>query len=75
MISKGSLAAFSAAVLNGSTQVSGVRPMPASTASRAPVQAAPGGGGGAARPTPSVLPLPPAPGQPLPRGSLLDLSV
>jgi len=74
MISNGSLAAFSAAVLNGSTQVSGVRPMPASTASRAPAQAVPGGGG-SARPAPILSPLQPAPGQNLPRGSLLDLSV
>lgn len=78
MISSGSLSAFSASATNGA--LSGIRSTPpaqqvqatqARAQSTSPTgQAAGQGGGGPAQPMPM-----PTPGQPMPRGSLLNLSV
>jgi len=69
MISSGSLSAFSVSASNG--VIGGPRPVQSLGAQRAaPQQAAPGATASPARPIPNVTP-----GQMMPRGSLLDLSV
>lgn len=72
MISSGSLSAFSASATNGAVSV---RPSPPVQQARAQSAAPPsrmsGQGGG----TQGQSPVQPAPGQILPRGSLLNLSV
>ena len=69
MISSGSLSAFSVSASNG--VISGPRPVQAVQAQRAtPQQAAPSSPSIGQRPIPNV-----SPGQTMPRGSLLDLSV
>ncbi len=67
MISSGSLSAFSVSASNGA--VGGPRPIQQVQAQRAtPQQAGPAGKAG-------PVPQPAMPGQTMPRGSLLDLSV
>ncbi len=69
MISSGSLSAFSVSASNGA--VGGPRAIQQVQAQRsAPQQAAPVGAAGQTRPQPQA-----SPGQIMPRGSLLDLSV
>lgn len=69
MISSGSLSAFSVSASNG--VVGGSRPVQNVQAQRAaPQQTSPAGPSATARPIPQVNP-----GQAMPRGSLLDLSV
>jgi len=72
MISSGSLAAFGSAALQGPTPIAGARPV--QSAARAPTGQGGGsqpGGQGAVQPAPMQL----QPGQILPRGSLLNLTV
>jgi hypothetical protein len=69
MISSGSLSAFSVSASNGA--IGGPRPVQNVQAQRGPQQqAAPAGQASPSRPIPHVNP-----GQTMPRGSLLDLSV
>lgn len=69
MISSGSLSAFSVSASNGA--ISGPRPVQTVQAQRAtPPQAVPSNPAMGQRPIPNV-----SPGQTMPRGSLLDLSV
>jgi hypothetical protein len=76
MISSGSLAAFSASVLNGASSVPATRPVQQAAAGRAPVQnQAALSSTSVMRPPAQIVPGQLAPGQNLPRGSLLDLSV
>ncbi len=77
MISTGSLSAFSASITNGSLGngslggVAGAAPVQKVFAARSqPQQAAPAQQSAGGRPVPQM-----APGQIMPRGSLLDLSV
>jgi len=74
MITSGSLSAFSASALSGSAAsgaVSGARPVQQASAVRAQSSPAPAQATG---PT-SRPPVQMSPGQTMPRGSLLDLSV
>jgi hypothetical protein len=75
MISPNSLSAFSAAVLNGPSAVP-----PAAGVQKVAANRAPGQGTSPARPSGQLVPsqgtpTQASPGQNLPRGSLLDLSV
>lgn len=76
MISLNSLAAFT---VESSRSLGGVQPARGPAASgpgaAAAARNAPGAGGGGAMPQRPLDMVPPAPGQALPRGSLLDLRV